>query len=103
MHPYLITTKPNRLQRAAKTARTWAARLLTGAGLLTLGLLVLTIRSLRAVISLLATLAARIELEISLRTGLPSVGASLGAGLTEAFMHEFRTGWKTTKEGHRVP
>lgn len=100
MHAYLITAKPSRWRRAARWIRACMTRLLIGAALLLLGLLVLVIRSLRPVVNVLATWAVRTELEISIRTGLPSIGASLGAHITEEFVREFHKGWdRTTKEG----
>lgn len=98
MHAYLITARPTRWQRACRLVRVCTARFAAGLALLVVGLLVLVIRSLRPIINLLATWAVRTELEISIRTGLPSIGASLGAHITEAFMHEFRTGWNTRSE-----
>lgn len=100
MHAYLITAQPSRWRRAGRWVRVCMTRLLIGAALLLLGLLVLVIRSLRPIVNVLATWAVRTELEISIRTGLPSIGASLGAHLTEAFVREFHKGWdRTTKEG----
>lgn len=100
MHAYLITAQPTRWQRARRAVRVCTTRTLVGIGLTALGLLVLAIRCLRPIVNVLATWAVRIELEISIRTGLPSIGASLGAHLTEAFTAEFRTAWKTkTTEG----
>lgn len=100
MHAYLITGKPSRWRRAARTVRVCTTRLLIGIALLGLGLLVLAIRCLRPIINLLASWAVRLELEISIRTGLPSVGASLGAHLTDQFIREFHKGWdRKTKEG----
>ncbi|MDI9885928.1 hypothetical protein QMZ92_16460 [Streptomyces sp. HNM0645] len=101
MHAYLITARPTRWQRACRAARVCTVRLVVGAALLTLGLLVLAVRCLRPIVNALATAAVRIELEISIRSGLPSVGASLGAHLTDEFVKEFRSGWNTTKEGAR--
>ncbi|MFD6113620.1 hypothetical protein ACFWG0_26405 [Streptomyces yangpuensis] len=103
MHAYLITAQPSRWRRTGRWVRVCVTRLTVGAVLLLLGLLVLTIRSLRPVINVLATWAVRTELEISIRTGLPSIGASLGAHLTEAFVREFHKGWNSkAKEGsHR--
>lgn len=95
MHAYVITAKPGRWQRFVRAARTCTVRLLVGVGLAVLGLLVLAVRILRPLVNLLATLAVRVEVEISLRTGLPAVGATLGAGLTAAFTREFRTAWTT--------
>jgi hypothetical protein len=100
VHAYLITAQPSRWQRACRAVRACTIRITVGAGLLALGLMVLAIRCLRPIVNALATAAVRIELEISIRTGLPSVGASLGAHLTDEFIKEFRTGWNTrTKEG----
>ncbi|MEW1803223.1 hypothetical protein ACIGO7_35405 [Streptomyces virginiae] len=100
MHAYLITAQPSRWRRAGRWIRVCVTRLTVGAVLLLLGLLVLTIRSLRPIVNVLATWAVRTELEISIRTGLPSIGASLGAHLTEEFVREFHAGWsRTTKEG----
>ncbi|MEV6580241.1 hypothetical protein AB0M92_18985 [Streptomyces sp. NPDC051582] len=99
MHAYLITAQPSRWRRAGRWVRVCMARLLVGAALLLLGLLVLVIRCLRPIINILATWAVRTELEISIRTGLPSVGATLGAHLTDAFIAEFHKGWNRTKEG----
>ncbi|MGA4875859.1 hypothetical protein [Streptomyces lydicamycinicus] len=97
MHPTLITSQPTRLQRFLRRLRRTARQLVIGTGLIVLGLLVFAIRCLRPVINVLATWAARIELEISIRTGLPSVGATLGAHLTHAFTREFRAGWTGTE------
>lgn len=100
MHAYLITAQPSRWRRAGIWVRVCVTRLSIGVVLLLLGLLVLVIRSLRPVINVLATWAVRTELEISIRTGLPSIGATLGAHLTDAFVREFHKGWdRTTKEG----
>lgn len=100
MHAYLITAQPSRWQRACRLVRVCTTRTIVGAGLITLGLIIFTIRCLRPVINALATAAVRIELEISLRSGLPSLGASLGAHLTDEFVKEFRSGWNArTKEG----
>lgn len=100
MHAYLITAQPSRWHRAGRWVRVCTTRLLIGATLLLLGLLVLVIRSLRPVVNILATWAVRTELEISIRTGLPSIGATLGAHLTEEFVREFHKGWdRKTKEG----
>ncbi|WP_327307976.1 hypothetical protein OG730_34890 [Streptomyces sp. NBC_01298] len=100
MHAYLITAQPSRWRRAGRWVRVCVTRLLVGAALLLLGLLVLVIRSLRPIVNMLATWAVRTELEISIRTGLPSIGASLGAHITEEFVREFHKGWdRTTKEG----
>lgn len=102
MHAYLITAQPTRWQRTVRAVRVFTVRLFTGAGLLALGVLVLAIRCLRPIVNVLATWAVRLELEISIRTGLPSVGASLGAHLTEAFMREFHTARKTPTEHERT-
>lgn len=100
MHAYLITAQPSRWQRARRAVRVCTTRLICGLGLTALGLIVFAIRCLRPVINTLATAAVRIELEISIRSGLPSLGATLGAHLTDEFVKEFRTGWNTrTKEG----
>ncbi|MFD8949440.1 hypothetical protein ACFV0B_11355 [Streptomyces xanthophaeus] len=100
MHAYLITAQPSRWHRIARAVRTCATRLLVGVTLLLLGLLVLAVRCLRPIINVLATWAVRTELEISIRTGLPSIGATLGAHLTEEFVREFHAAWnRKTKEG----
>jgi hypothetical protein len=100
VHAYLITAQPSRWQRAYRAVRVCTTRTLIGAGLVSLGLLVFAIRCLRPVINTLATAAVRIELEISIRSGLPSLGASLGAHLTDEFVREFRSGWNIrSKEG----
>lgn len=96
MHAYLITAKPGRWQRAARATRVWTMRLLIGVLLAALGLIVLLLRCARPIVNLLATYAVRIELEVSLRTGLPSVGATIGAHLTSEFVREFRRGFHTT-------
>lgn len=100
MYAYLITAQPSRWRRAGRWVRVCTTRLLIGATLLLLGLLVLVIRSLRPIVNVLATWAVRTELEISIRTGLPSIGATLGAHLTEEFVREFHKGWdRKTTEG----
>ncbi|MFE3657255.1 hypothetical protein [Streptomyces sp. NPDC059165] len=101
MHAYLITAKPAGWQRACRAVRVCTARLAVGIALIGLGLLVFAIRCLRPIVNALATAAVRIELEISIRSGLPSLGATLGAHLTDEFIKEFRSGWNTTKEGAR--
>ncbi|MFG3476452.1 hypothetical protein ACGF3K_14470 [Streptomyces sp. NPDC047980] len=102
MHAYLITARPTRWQRACRAVRMCTVRTTVGAALLTLGLLVLAVRCLRPIVNALATAAVRIELEISIRSGLPSVGASLGAHLTDEFVKEFRSGWNTRPEKETV-
>lgn len=100
MHAYLITAQPSRWRRAGHWVRVCVTRLLIGVVLLLLGLLVLVIRSLRPIVNVLATWAVRTELEISIRTGLPSIGATLGAHLTSEFVREFHKGWDSkAKEG----
>lgn len=100
MHAYLITAQPSRWRRAARAIRVCTARLALGAGLTALGLLVFVIRCLRPIVNILAAWAVRLELEISIRTGLPSLGATLGAHVTDQFIREFHKGWdRTTKEG----
>lgn len=96
MHAYLITAKPSRWQRCARTARAWTLRTLTAPLLLALGLTVLALRCARPLINLLADAAARTELEVSLRTGLPALGATIGAHLTAEFVREFRRAWSHT-------
>lgn len=100
MHAYLITGQPSRWRRAGRWTRVCVTRLTVGVALLLLGVLVLAVRCLRPIINVLATWAVRTELEISIRTGLPAIGASLGAHLTDAFISEFHTAWnRKTKEG----
>ncbi|HCA85749.1 MAG TPA: hypothetical protein DEQ61_09775 [Streptomyces sp.] len=94
MHAYLITAKPGRWQRSARAVRVWTVRLLVAALLIALGAVVLALRCARPLIDLAATAAIRTELEVSIRTGLPGLGALAGARLAEAFAHEFRTAWK---------
>lgn len=101
MHAHLITAKPGRWQRFVRAARTCTVRTLIGAGLAALGLLVLAVRILRPLIDLLATLAVQVELEVSRRTGLPAVGATIGAALTTAFVREFRNAWNNPTEHGR--
>jgi hypothetical protein len=96
VHAYLITAKPSAWRRAARAARVWTVRLLIALGLILLGTVVLTLRCARPIVNLLADAAARTELEVSLRTGLPAVGATIGAHLAHEFVREFRRGFNQT-------
>ena len=95
MRPYLITAKPGRLARAASWAGRWSVRAVALAVMVGLGALVFVVRCARPVINYLAERAAFTELWASRVTGLPPVGASVGAGLTAEFAREFRNGWDT--------
>lgn len=93
MHPYLITAKPGRWQRIATAVGTWTVRLLALAVMAGLGSMVFLIRCTRPVVNYLATRAVWLETWAARRTGINPMGAALGAGLTEEFMREFRTGF----------
>lgn len=93
MHAYLITAKPGRLVRACTWLWTWTVRLLAFVVMVALGAAVFAVRCLRPVINYAATAAVHIEAWASARSGLPPVGAAVGAGLTAEFMREFRNGW----------
>ncbi|NUL14498.1 hypothetical protein [Streptomyces lunaelactis] len=95
MHSYLITAKPGWIARACTWLRTWTVRLLALLVMVLLGAAVFTIRCARPVINYLATAAVHIEAWASARSGLPPVGAAVGAGLTAEFVREFRNGWDT--------
>lgn len=91
MHPYLITAQPNRWQRAVRWSRRAAV---TGSVLtahLALGLVVLTLRTARVIVTICATIAAWLELYLAERTGRPPFGQVAGMGVAAAFADEFRT------------
>lgn len=95
MHAYLITARPGRLARAAAWVRRWAVRLLALLVMAGLGAVVLPLRCARPVVTYVAERAAWLEIWASRVTGLPPVGAAVGAGLTAEFVREFRNGWDT--------
>lgn len=90
VHAYLITEKPGRARRVLRAAGSIAARTLGFLAMALLGLLVLAVRITRPVINYLAVRAVWLEAWASKVTGLPQVGASVGEGLTEEFVREFR-------------
>lgn len=90
MHAYLITAKPGPIRRLLTAVRTWTVRLLAALAMTLLGLLVLVIRCTRPIVNYLAVRAVWLEAWASKVTGLPQVGASVGEGLTDEFMREFR-------------
>lgn len=90
MHAYVITAKPGPFRRLLGTSRTWTVRILAGLAMAVLGLLVLAIRCTRPVVNYLAVRAVWLEAWASKTTGLPMVGASVGEGLTDEFIREFR-------------
>lgn len=95
MHAYLITAKPGRIRRTLAWLQVWAVRLLALAAMVLLGTAVFAVRCARPVINYLARGAVDLEAWASARTGLPPVGAAVGASLTAEFMNEFRNGWDT--------
>lgn len=95
MRPYLITAKPGRLNRAARWVGRWALRALALTVMAGLGALVFAVRCTRPIVNYLAERAAFTELWAARVTGLPPVGAAVGAGLTAEFVREFRNGWDT--------
>lgn len=89
MHPYLITASPNRWQQAVRWSRHAAV---TGSVLtahLTLGLVVVVLRTARVIVTICATLAAWLELYLARRTGRPPLGQVAGMGIATAFTEEF--------------
>jgi hypothetical protein len=90
VHAYLITAEPGPIRRLLTTIRTWTVRLLAALAMTLLGLLVLVIRCTRPVVNYLAVRAVWLEAWASKVTGLPQVGASVGEGLTDEFVREFR-------------
>ena len=93
MHPYLITAQPTRRQRALRALGRWVPRVLITLGLLLIGLPVLAIRCARALINLIAYIAARIEYAAAAKAGRQPIGQSLGVGVADAFAAEFHRGW----------
>lgn len=93
MHAYLITAKPGAWQRLLAAVWAWTVRLTALTVMGVLGGLVFVVRSARPLINYLATGAVRLEFWAARRTGLPPLGAVLGAQLTAEFMREFRNGW----------
>lgn len=96
MHPYLITAKPGRARRLLAVLRVWSVRVLALTAMTLLGTIVLAIRCARPVINYVATRAAWLELWAANVTGIPPVGASVGAGLTDEFIAEFHRARHTT-------
>lgn len=96
MHPYLITAKPGPVRRLLAVLRVWSVRVLALTVMTLLGSAVLTIRCARPVINYVATRAAWLELWAANVTGIPPVGASVGAGLTDEFIREFHRARRTT-------
>lgn len=95
MHAYLITAKPGRLQRAVRFVARCALRALALTVMVALGAVVFAVRCTRPVVNYLATRAAWLELWAASVTGIGPVGAAVGSGLTDEFIHEFhraRTG-----------
>lgn len=98
MHAYLITAKPGRWRRFARTVRVWTVRIVAVLVMAALATVVFPLRCLRPVIIYLATRAAWLELWAASVTGIGPVGAALGSGLTDEFVKEFhraRTGATT--------
>ncbi|MFK0182050.1 hypothetical protein ACIQVR_39570 [Streptomyces xanthochromogenes] len=93
MHTYVITAKPAAWQRLFAAVRVWTVRLAALTVMGVLGGLVFAIRSARPLINYVAAAAMRLEFWAARRTGLPPLGAVLGAQLTAEFMREFRNGW----------
>lgn len=96
MHAYLITEKPGCVRRALRAAGSFAVRLLAIAVMASLGLLVLLVRCARPVVNYIAVRAVWLEAWASKTTGLPQVGATVGEGLTDEFVREFRNGFHHT-------
>ncbi|MGW3427960.1 hypothetical protein ACWDHW_08385 [Streptomyces melanosporofaciens] len=89
MHAYVITAKPSRLQRFARSVRVCTVRILALLTMAALAAVVFPLRCLRPVVIYLATRAAWLELWASSVTGIGPVGAALGSGLTDEFVKEF--------------
>ena len=101
MHAYLITDKPGPVRRALRAAWTFATRVLAVLAMGLLGLLVLVVRCTRPVVNYLAVRAVWLEAWASKVTGLPQVGATVGEGLTDEFVREFRNGFRPHAGGAR--
>lgn len=93
MHPYVITAKPGTGRRALRVACRRGLSLLKVVALLLVGVPVLLLRCTRAVINLLAYIAARAEYALAALVGLPPFGQSVGVGIADAFVAEFHRGW----------
>lgn len=89
VHAFVITAKPTRWQRCVRAAAHWVPRLLIGAGMVLLGIVVFAIRTVRAIANLVAHHAARLEYALAARTGRQPVGQTIGVGVTAAFVAEF--------------
>jgi hypothetical protein len=89
MHPYLITAKPSRFQRAVRAARRAAVTGTVLAAHLALGAVVLILRTARVIVTIAATIAAWLEMYLAERTGKPPLGQSAGMGIAAAFTDEF--------------
>lgn len=99
MHAYLITAKRSRTQRTLRRLRVCTVRLLGAALMLGLAPLVLACRILRPVINWIATLAASLELWLSIRLNLPAIGSLSGVALMREFVREFSNAFTTDNEG----
>ena len=96
MHPYLITAKPGPVRRLLTVLRVWSVRVLALTVMTLLGSVVLTVRCARPLVNYLATRAAWLELWAASVTGIPPIGASVGAGLTDEFVREFHRARRAT-------
>lgn len=93
MHPYVITAQPSRGRRALRVACRRGLSLLKILALVLVGVPVLLLRCSRALINLLAYIAARAEYALAALIGLPPFGQSVGVGIADAFAAEFHRGW----------
>lgn len=89
MHPFLITAKPTRWQRAVRRIRRVAVAGTVLAAHIGLGAVVLVLRIARVIVTIAATLAAWLEMYLAERTGRPPLGQTAGAGIAAAFTTEF--------------
>jgi hypothetical protein len=89
MHPFLITAKPSRSQRAVRRIRCAAVTGTVFAAHMALGAVVLVLRIARVIVTIAATIAAWLEMYLAERTGKPPLGQTAGMGIAHAFTSEF--------------
>ncbi|RCH70484.1 hypothetical protein DT019_03065 [Streptomyces sp. SDr-06] len=93
MHAYVITAKPAAWQRLLAAGWAWTVRLAAMSVMVLIGAVTFAVRCTRPAVIYLAEVVMRIEFWAAERTGLPPLGAVVGAQVTAEFMNEFRKGW----------
>ncbi len=91
MTSVLVTARPSRWRRRARTAGRVTLAAVLIALHLAVGVVVLAVRITHVIVTATATQVAYAELYLAQRTGRPALGQAAGIALTTAFAAEFRT------------